>query len=122
MMGIRAVIYKEHIKTTATKLIFGESIRHTREFLSSFPSEPYSSEFRHFRFLCPKPASSHGTKSTFVHPGLENTSYVFIRRNLIKSSIQKAISRYPESLWFNTRRLHTSYRRKNVQFNLYIQL
>jgi hypothetical protein len=94
-LGIRSA-FKEDLQTSSAELVFGEPLRLPGEFFS--PSSKGTTDVTDFsarlrsivQNLQPVPTSWHGRKKSFVFKDLATASYVFLRDDTVRGSLQAA--------------------------------
>ncbi|GFY00498.1 hypothetical protein TNCV_2138961 [Trichonephila clavipes] len=93
LLGLRASL-KEDILCTPAELVFGTTIRLPGEmFDSSKPDDDdvnFVSKLKsHMQSLHPKPPKHHGKHPVFIHPGLLESTHVFLRRDMLRRPLQQ---------------------------------
>ena len=93
MLGIRTA-FKEDIRTTAAKLVYGMTLRVPGEFFSSSaddvaadPADFVTQLKETFRDLQAVPPREQQRK-VFIHPDLASSTHVFVRHDAVRKSLQ----------------------------------
>ncbi|XP_063634838.1 uncharacterized protein LOC134805470 [Cydia splendana] len=96
LLGLRTA-WKADLRCSAAEMVYGEPLRIPGEFFNSNthphnmlqPSDFVSRLKEHISHLKPQPASHHTPKSIFVHEDLKTATYVFIRKDAVRRSLEK---------------------------------
>ncbi|GBL70362.1 Retrovirus-related Pol polyprotein from transposon 297, partial [Araneus ventricosus] len=93
LLGIRTAL-KEDIGSSAAELVYGTNLRLPGEFFSSISGPKIHQEFltalrEHFREVRPKETSDHSGRLFFVHKNLSDASHVFVRKDMVKRTLQQ---------------------------------
>jgi hypothetical protein len=99
LLGIR-IAYKEYLKSSVAKLVYGEPLCVLGELMMSTIQEvetsPFIQQHRHrMNQLRPTPAARHSTRASFVHRDLKDLTHVFLRQDAIRRSIEPPYSGPP---------------------------
>lgn len=97
LLGIRSA-YKETLQSSSAELVYGEPLRLPGEFFQ--PSPPDSTDVSDFsnrlhfyiRKLQPSPPLRNSNNKVFVFKDLATSSYVFLRQDAVRSSLQPPYS------------------------------
>uniref|UniRef100_A0A5S6QC46 RNA-directed DNA polymerase n=1 Tax=Trichuris muris TaxID=70415 RepID=A0A5S6QC46_TRIMR len=99
LLGIRSA-YREHLKSSAAELVYGEPLRLPGDFLgptnhgnrSEDPTDLVVRLRQQLSRLRPVPASRHSVPATFVFKDLNTCSHVFLREGTTHTSLQPPYS------------------------------
>lgn len=94
LLGLRST-FKEDLGSTCAEMLYGTSLRLPGDFLqpSAAPSGVNPADFVKklkdcMSALCPTPASSHNSKTVFVHKDLATSSHVFLRCDATRKTFE----------------------------------
>jgi hypothetical protein len=95
LLGIRTA-YKD-LQSSAADLVYGERLRVPGELLVPAAPKVEASLFiqqlrRLMDHLRPTPAARHASPATFVHKDLRDSTYVFLREDVIRRALEPPYS------------------------------
>lgn len=97
LLGLRTA-WKADLRCSAAEMVYGEQLRIPGEFFRSNihthtnmmqPNDFVTRLREHMTHLTPQPASNHSTKAVFVHDDLKTATYVFVRKDAARRSLEK---------------------------------
>ncbi|XP_076301542.1 uncharacterized protein LOC143219476 [Lasioglossum baleicum] len=87
------ISYKDDIKASAAEMVFGTTLRIPGEFFAAedpigCPQIFLEKLREHIRAIRPTPTSHHASRKPFVYKELEDCTYVFVRVDKLKTSLE----------------------------------
>lgn len=108
LLGIRSA-WKDDLSASTAELVYGESLRLPGNFLEPTTDRvldysDFSSRLRlHIKKLQPSSVPRHGSEKIFIFKDLKTSSHVFVRQDLVRTSLQppyagpfEVIERHPK--------------------------
>lgn len=93
LLGLRSA-WKDDLKCSAAEMVYGEPLRIPGEFFQTTnsntlqPAEFVSQLREYISKVKPVPASSHCTKSIFVHRDLKTCTHIYLRKDALRGALQ----------------------------------